>query len=114
MDEQLREPSASAAATTRRFPTIDALRGLALLGMLIVHFHDYAQDRGPAAAQIARGVEIFAVDKFYPLFACLFGVSFAIQFERWGGRPDFLRIYTRRLRNQRTRRASCVSVRPAK
>ena len=80
-----------------RLPTVDALRGLALLGMLFVHFHDWAQDGGPGSAAIPWAIGIFAVDKFYPLFACLFGVGFALQFARWGARPDFVWIYLRRL-----------------
>jgi uncharacterized protein len=80
-----------------RVQVIDALRGLALLGMVVVHFHDWAQDGGFATAKIPWAINIFAADKFYPLFACLFGVSFALQFESWGARRDFVWIYLRRL-----------------
>jgi uncharacterized protein len=84
-------------APASRVATIDALRGLALLGMLVVHFHDWAQDGGPGSAKIPWAIDIFAVDKFYPLFACLFGVGFGLQFARWGARRDFVWIYLRRL-----------------
>ena len=83
--------------TSGRLEVVDALRGLALLGMIVVHFNYYTADRGPAASQIQWTIDTFVVDKFYPLFACLFGMSFAIQFERWGARTNFVWIYLRRL-----------------
>jgi uncharacterized protein len=42
-------------------------------------------------------VSYTASGKFYPLFACLFGVGFALQSERWGERPGFAAMYLRRL-----------------
>jgi uncharacterized protein len=42
-------------------------------------------------------VEHLAEGKFYPIFACLFGIGFALQFERWGDRRRFARMYVRRL-----------------
>ena len=84
-------------ARSSRLHVVDSLRGLALIGMLVVHFNYYTQDRGPAASQIQWTIDVLVVDKFYPLFACLFGMSFAIQFERWGARSNFVWIYIRRL-----------------
>ena len=85
------------AQPSDRVHTIDALRGLALLGMIVVHFNYYTADRGPGASQIQWTIDTLVADKFYPLFACLFGMSFAIQFERWGARTNFVWIYLRRL-----------------
>ena len=42
-------------------------------------------------------VSFVVAGKFYPLFACLFGIGFALQFERWGDRPGFVWLYVRRL-----------------
>ena len=85
------------APRPERVAAVDTLRGVALLGMLVVHFQYYAT--GPAI----WGPRVEMVDaflftaRFYALFAFLFGVGFALQFERAGDRPGFVQIYIRRL-----------------
>jgi uncharacterized protein len=81
----------------QRVQVVDALRGLALVGMLLVHFQYYVHDESVWSGRVNWLVDNFAVNRFYPLFACLFGVGFALQFERWGERPGFVKMYLRRL-----------------
>lgn len=65
---------------------IDALRGFSLLGILIVHsvhvFLTVHHGQLPAvrwAPVLVWGVNTLIDGKFYPIFAMLFGLSFAIQ-----------------------------------
>jgi uncharacterized protein len=77
---------------------VDALRGLALLGMLVVHFQYYVPDGGGAWSDRAGSIIRFiSEDRFYPLFAVLFGVGFTLQALRWTDRPGFVPMYLRRL-----------------
>jgi uncharacterized membrane protein YeiB len=46
---------------------------------------------------VNNAIEFLAVNRFYPLFALLFGVGFALQFERWGERRSILLVYLRRI-----------------
>jgi uncharacterized protein len=80
-----------------RVQVVDALRGFALLGMLLVHFQYYVRDDGVWSQRANSAIEFLAVNRFYPLFALLFGVGFALQFERWGERHGFLLMYLRRI-----------------
>jgi uncharacterized protein len=80
-----------------RVEAVDALRGLALAGMLLVHFQYYVRDESFWSRRIGTAVDFLAVDRFYPLFAFLFGAGFALQFARWEGRPEFVAMYLRRL-----------------
>ena len=78
-----------------RIETLDILRGIALLGILIIHFP--AWFGMPAIYLNALGenmwtdfwdttvqsfIGIFALGKFYTMFAFLFGLGFAIFYER--------------------------------
>lgn len=75
----------------RRAPRIDALRGLAVFGILLINawgfvygysLHHYpALDAPMAAAEqwVVFLVAAFAEQKFYPIFAFLFGAGFALQ-----------------------------------
>jgi uncharacterized protein len=80
-----------------RIDAIDALRGLALAGMLLVHFQYYVHDESVWSQRVGAAVDFLAVDRFYPLFALLFGAGFALQFARWGQRHGFVTMYLRRL-----------------
>ncbi|MCJ0868711.1 DUF418 domain-containing protein [Streptomyces sp. AP-93] len=86
--------SATAAAHARtdrlaRIPEVDALRGFALLGILLVNALMMAGPYGPGgavdpgASALDRTVEgiiqTFAVGKFYLMFSFLFGYSFTLQ-----------------------------------
>ena len=75
----------------RRSPRIDALRGLAVFGILLINawgfvygyaLHHYPALDGPMAATdqwVVFLVSAFAEQKFYPIFAFLFGAGFALQ-----------------------------------
>ena len=89
--------SASTKVARPRFDNIDALRGLALAGMLIVHFQYYVTDAGLWSLRVNSAIDYLAVERFYPLFSLLFGAGFAIQFERWSEREGFVAMYLRRL-----------------
>jgi uncharacterized protein len=91
-----------------RIEVLDILRGFAIFGILLVNMASFssaigfpgyvAPPLGPAD-QLVRGLIIFlAQNKFYSLFSLLFGMGFALQFDRAqarGGR--FLPTYLRRL-----------------
>ena len=92
-----------------RDPRIDALRGFALLGILLVNIQSFisgapnaigylAPDSG-AADRIAYFLTAtFVVGKFMPLFGMLFGASFALLYDKL--RASFAqpqRLYRRRL-----------------
>lgn len=87
-----------------RIETLDVLRGFALLGMILVHFHQRFQGSTPGVKQypgegfagwiVWMGVE----QKAMATFAFLFGVGFAIVMRRaeTNGRP-LVAFYLRRL-----------------
>ncbi|MFI5759375.1 DUF418 domain-containing protein [Streptomyces sp. NPDC051563] len=72
-----------------RIPEVDALRGFALLGILLVNALMMASPYGPGGAvdpdasaldrTVEGAVQVFAVGKFYLLFSFLFGYSFTLQ-----------------------------------
>jgi uncharacterized protein len=80
-----------------RLAAVDALRGLALFGMLVVHVQYYAEGPAVWADRIQSVVDAVFTERFWALFAFLFGVGFALQIERWGDKPGFVRVYLRRL-----------------
>ena len=88
---------------TNRIPALDILRGLALLGMFLVHFNYYEAtprgvEPGPAAAFLERFIGLFIEERFYGIFGILFGVGFAVQLERATARgAAFVSRYLRRL-----------------
>jgi uncharacterized protein len=96
-------------STSERVDTIDILRGLALFGILAANIRGFA---GPALTyftphlfwpalhdRLAQAfVDTFIQGKFITIFAFLFGVGFAVQFERAEVRgARFARTYARRL-----------------
>lgn len=95
-------PTSSIAPTRERLP--DQLRGLALLGIVLVNmpflalsnagFTDASLD-GPADRVTQFLVVAFAQGKFYLLFSFLFGYSLTLLLRRRSG--DGLRRYRRRL-----------------
>jgi len=90
--------SASAPAPRDRIEVLDILRGIALLGMFLVHFSDFSLG-GNAADEVYRsGVYLLLEERFWAMFAMLFGVGFAIQLRRSDARGDaFAPRYVRRL-----------------
>jgi uncharacterized protein len=95
-------PEARAAAPIdidQRIHTLDILRGLALFGMILVHFHQNMrlEARGIEGV-IPWGVWIFVEEKAWGTFAFLFGVGFAVLLRRLEARGDPVAlIYLRRL-----------------
>lgn len=80
-----------------RLMAVDALRGLALAGMLVVHFQYYADGPETWAPRVQALVDLLFTERFYALFAFLFGVGFALQATPARDRHGFVRMYTRRL-----------------
>lgn len=91
------------APPAERLPALDILRGLALLGMFLVHFNYYEAtpvgvEPGPVAAFLERFILWFVEERFYGIFGILFGVGFALQLERSTARgASFVPRYLRRL-----------------
>jgi len=90
-----------------RLAIVDALRGFALFGILVVNLLLFAHPLGttlesivasPLDAIVARLVHGLFEAKFYPLFSFLFGFGLAMQMERSAANPALLRgQYLRRL-----------------
>lgn len=83
------EPAAPVAEAERR-PTVDSLRALALLGVVVVNVAAYRRGVGPtlsaAGGRVGGGVDALTVGlsalaegRFYPLFSFLFGWGLAVQ-----------------------------------
>ena len=97
-------------AKAARLPVVDALRGVALLGILVVHCSRWftadalparlyqLHGAGPLNELVIGKVELLLVDKFYTIFSFLFGLSFALMLGRSREAPGvFYRRYARRL-----------------
>lgn len=96
-------------SSVERIISMDVLRGLALLGILISNMQVFSQPledfgyRGGLwlgwADRWADWITVFLVEgKFYPLFSFLFGLGFSIQMDRAVARGlDFRATYRRRL-----------------
>jgi len=85
-----------------RLEVLDVLRGIALLGMFIVHFCDYAgvwdvpEGHKPALWQQLE--QWFLDGRFFTMFAMLFAIGFAVQLARADGRGEsVVPRYLRRL-----------------
>lgn len=101
------DASASPRPPTERHILLDALRGFALLGILLMNIeffnrsiYDFmaGMDDSPGAAgRAAWVVFVFVQGKFWVLFSLLFGIGFALMQQRLeaDGRP-FVRLYLRR------------------
>lgn len=93
---------------SERIPALDAARGVALLGILLVNvqlfflpFGHLLEMKPPATIGDAAAwwfVRIFCEGKFFPLFSMLFGMGLVLQLDRAraAGRP-FTAAYLRRL-----------------
>lgn len=93
-----------------RAEVLDALRGFALLGIVITHLPDFsgysflspadkhALDRFGVDVPLATVAEFLIRGKFLSLFALLFGIGFAVQMDSAGRRAaNFNRHFIRRL-----------------
>ncbi len=90
-------PQPETPTSALRLQVVDTLRGIALLGMLLVHFGYYVSEQGARAKWFSDFIGHFAEERFYPLFALLFGVGFALQFRRTAEPDRFVRMYLRRM-----------------
>jgi uncharacterized protein len=88
----------TSAGQPQRLQSLDVLRGMALLGMFIVHFHERTTD-APGVDELLRTLIWRLVEsKSHGTFAVLFGAGFAIQLRRAEQRgARFSTIYLRRL-----------------
>ena len=78
-------PSTSPAPTSQRarITTLDALRGFALLGVLVTNMlQGYSFVRSGADEGVATLIRAFAEGTFYPMFSFLFGLGFALQLRK--------------------------------
>lgn len=82
-----------------RLDALDILRGLAILGMIVVHFHQRIRlDATGPEDLIAWGVWILIEQKSWGTFAFLFGAGFALFLRRLEARGEpVVPIYLRRL-----------------
>ena len=77
-------PAVSVAGSDRN-RSLDVIRGVALLGVLVVNIQPHlGTPATPVDVAAVRLVTTFALSKFYPLFALLFGIGLALQWARWG------------------------------
>ncbi len=79
-------PASTSAAPTpqnARIATLDALRGFALLGVLVTNMlQGYSFVRTGADEAVATFIRAFAEGTFYPMFSFLFGLGFALQLRK--------------------------------
>ena len=92
-------PAAITPSTGQRLRALDILRGLAILGMIVVHFHQRLRlEVGGVEDLIPWGVWVLIEQKSWGIFAFLFGVGFALFLRRLEARGDpVVPIYLRRL-----------------
>ena len=74
----------NASAERDRLHVLDVLRGIALIGMFFVHFSDFSSGGGSADRIYKSIVALLFEERFWTMFAILFGVGFAIQLRRIG------------------------------
>ncbi len=84
--------------TAERIQSLDILRGFALLGMFVVHFHVRSTEPGGIDDLVRTIVWRLVESKSHGTFALLFGAGFAIQLRRLEARgTPFTGVYLRRL-----------------
>jgi uncharacterized protein len=90
---------AARAAGGERLHALDILRGLALFGMLLVHFHQRMRLEATGLEDlIGWGIWLFIETKSWGVFAFLFGAGFAVLLRRLEARQaSLVPIYLRRL-----------------
>ncbi|PRW65113.1 DUF418 domain-containing protein [Actinopolyspora mortivallis] len=79
------EPTASAPGAGARLRWLDALRGFALCGILLVNVPQVLSMRGITDGEkhvVRHVLDMFVQQRFFPLFSLLFGVSFALVLHR--------------------------------
>lgn len=95
----LRSADPVISPATERIQALDVLRGLALLGMIVVHFHIHTLEIVAGVNELLRTLVWRLVEeKSHGTFALLFGAGFAIQLRRADARGGpFAGRYLRRL-----------------
>src|SRR5262245_16992596 len=88
-------PAAVASYGSERIQTLDVLRGFALLGMIIVHFHDHSTEPGGVDDLLRTLTWRLVETKSHGTFAMLFGASLALQY--WIGVKNGRALTNRRL-----------------
>ena len=88
-------------AEKKRYIVLDALRGFALLGIILANFPEFSlwtfadPSTHTPLDRVVRARQYFFIDgKFYTLFSLLFGIGFCIQLENSGWRT---RTFYRRM-----------------
>lgn len=90
--------SGDPADPARRVSSLDLLRGFALLGMFVVHFHDQSNELEGVQDFVRTLIWRLVETKSHGTFALLFGAGFAIQLRRAQARgTPFVARYLRRL-----------------
>ena len=98
MGRQSGEGNVKPVLCQERIETIDILRGVAILGILIVNMGLFSQPEGLPAGATDRLIYFLAQEKFKALFSFLFGLGLAVQLMRAEERgAQFLPLYARRL-----------------
>jgi uncharacterized protein len=99
MSAETSAPRATPVDAGERLHALDILRGLALFGMILVHFHQNLRLEVTGVEDlIAWGVWVLAEQKAWSVFAFLFGVGFAVLLRRLEARgASIVPIYLRRL-----------------
>jgi uncharacterized protein len=85
--------------TLERLEVLDVLRGLAIFGMILVHWHQRIGTEASGLADVIPwAVWVLVEQKSWGIFAFLFGVGFAVLLRRLEARGDpVVPIYLRRL-----------------
>ena len=110
MNQAQADTLAAPVSGRERIGEVDVLRGIALLGVLLMNFVAFASDGVMATkAQLEalptatvdwwsyEAIRMFVGDKANTVFATLFGLGFYIQLTRSEGKPGFEARYARRL-----------------
>lgn len=104
------EGDAASTVAPKRYVILDALRGLAILGICLANYPEFslysfltaeAADTMPSAGADSMtrwGLTVFIDGKFYTIFSLLFGIGFSIILENVSGRGgNGLKIFYRRM-----------------
>lgn len=86
--------TAPAQGTSGRLHELDALRGFAVCGIMLVNTWQHVRERVPTAQRGALdwAVENLAQSRFYPIFSVLFGVSLVLFLGSAAGRAEHPRL----------------------
>jgi uncharacterized protein len=89
-------PSPAPVGEPDRLHVLDVLRGIALVGMFFVHFSMFSSGGTAVDRAYQSAVALLFEERFWAMFAMLFGVGFAIQLRRAEARgtsivPSFVR-----------------------